>query len=81
MSMTREQMDRFEKLTLTGDPDIEYWSSYVGQGAVRFVLSFDVQPAKPNFGQTIIVAKDLAALGVAVIDADKLGHKAYEPGI
>jgi phosphopantetheine adenylyltransferase/dephospho-CoA kinase len=26
------------------------------------------------------IAKDLAALGAAVIDADKLGHRAYEPG-
>ena len=26
------------------------------------------------------IAKDLAALGAAVVDADKLGHKAYEPG-
>jgi len=26
------------------------------------------------------IAKDLAALGAAVIDADNLGHRAYEPG-
>ena len=41
--------------------DVEHWSSYVGQGAVRFVLSFDVQPANPYFGQTIIVTKGLEA--------------------
>jgi multidrug efflux pump subunit AcrB len=57
---TRAQMDRFEK-NLIGDPDIDHWSSYVGQGAVRFVLSFDVQPASPNFGQIIIVTKNIAA--------------------
>jgi multidrug efflux pump subunit AcrB len=58
---TREEMDRFEKLALVGDPDIERWSSYVGQGAVRFLLSFDVQPPSPNFGQIVIVTKDLKA--------------------
>ena len=35
--------------------------SYVGQGAVRFVLSFDVQPANPSFGQIVIVTKELEA--------------------
>jgi multidrug efflux pump subunit AcrB len=58
---TRAQMDRFEKLVLEGDADVEHWSSYVGQGAVRFLLSYDVQPASPNFGQIIIVTRDVAA--------------------
>jgi multidrug efflux pump subunit AcrB len=57
---TRAQIDRFER-HLAGDPDVEHWSSYVGQGAVRFLLSFDVQPATPNFGQIVIVTKDLEA--------------------
>lgn len=57
---TRAQMDRFEA-ALAKDPDVEHWSSYVGQGAVRFLLAFDVQPATPNFGQIVIVTKDLEA--------------------
>lgn len=57
---TKAQMDRFEA-SLAGDPDIPSWSSYVGQSAVRFVLSFDVQPASPNFGQIVIVTKNLEA--------------------
>lgn len=57
---TKAQMDRFEK-TLHGDPDISHWSSYVGQSAVRFLLSFDVQPANPYFGQTVIVTRDFEA--------------------
>ena len=56
---TKEQMTRFEKEALTGDPDIVRWSSYIGQGSMRFVLSFDVQPPHPSFGQTIIVTKDM----------------------
>lgn len=58
---TSDQIARFEKEQFAGDPDVERWSSYVGQGAMRFVLSFDVQPASPAFGQTVIVTKDIAA--------------------
>lgn len=58
---TKAQMIRFEKEALTGDPDVVRWSSYIGQGAMRFVLSFDVQPPHPSFGQTVIVTKDLEA--------------------
>jgi multidrug efflux pump subunit AcrB len=57
---TKAQMDRFET-KLAGDPDIDHWSSYVGQSAVRFVLAFDVQPPSPNVGQMVIVTKDLEA--------------------
>ncbi|CAM5548476.1 multidrug efflux pump subunit AcrB [Aquamicrobium terrae] len=57
---TREQMERFER-TLAGNPDIDHWSSYIGQGAVRFVLTLDVQAANPYFGQTVIVTKDVEA--------------------
>lgn len=57
---TKAQMDRFEA-KLVGDPDIDHWSSYVGQGAVRFILSFDPQPANPNYGQMVIVPKSLEA--------------------
>ena len=58
---TKAQMTRFEKEALTDDPDVVRWSSYLGQGAMRFVLSFDVQPPHPSFGQTVIVTKDLEA--------------------
>ena len=52
---------RFEKDMLVGEKDVDHWSSYVGQGALRFVLSFDVQPANIAFGQTVILAKSIAA--------------------
>ena len=70
-------MDQFERY-LADDPDVEHWSSYVGHGAVRFLLSFDVQPATPNFGQIVIVTRDLearervrAALGLALLEAGR----------
>ncbi|MCA0278209.1 MAG: efflux RND transporter permease subunit [Proteobacteria bacterium] len=58
---TRLQIERFEQIALKGNPDIDHWSSYIGQGAVRFVLAYDVQPANPYFGQVVIVTKDLEA--------------------
>ena len=57
---TRSQMDRFEA-GLKGDPDIERWSSYVGQGATRFYLPLDQQLANAFFGQIVVVSKSLEA--------------------
>lgn len=56
---TDVQMARFDMEMLKGNPDIVRWSTYVGQNSPRFLLSFDVQPSSPSFGQTIIVTKSL----------------------
>ena len=80
ISDTREGMDRLEALALAGDPDVDHWTSYVGQGAVRFMLSFDVQPASPFFGQIVIVPKDLAARDRLRKKIDAIAAKQF-PGI
>ncbi len=56
---TNRQMARFEKEMLAGNKDIDHWTTYVGEGAPRFILSFDVQTPDVSFGQTIIVTKGL----------------------
>ncbi|MDP9812320.1 multidrug efflux pump subunit AcrB [Rhizobium tibeticum] len=56
---TSRQMGQFEHEILAGNPGVEHWSTYVGRGAPRFLLSFDVQPADVSIGQTIIVTKGL----------------------
>lgn len=56
---TNRQMAQFEKDMLVGNGDVEHWSTYVGQGSPRFVLSFDVQSPAVYFGQTVIVTKGL----------------------
>lgn len=56
---TSRQMAQFEREVLNGNAAVEHWSTYVGRGAPRFILSFDVQPADVSFGQTIIVTKGL----------------------
>ena len=42
-------------------PEIERWSTYIGQGAIRFYLPLDVQLANPFFAQAVIVSKDIEA--------------------
>jgi len=58
---TNAQMAQFEREALQGQSDIDHWSTYVGQGAPRFVLSFDVQPADVTFGQMVIVTRNVEA--------------------
>jgi multidrug efflux pump subunit AcrB len=53
---TTREVERLEKL-LSADEDIEHYSFYVGQGAVRFYLPLNVQLANANFAQAVIVTK------------------------
>lgn len=56
---TNRQMAQFEQEMLAKNPDIDHWTTYVGEGAPRFILSFDVQTPDVTFGQTVIVTKGL----------------------
>jgi len=42
---TNAQIARFEREQLQGNAGVDDWSTYVGTGAPRFVLSFDLQTA------------------------------------
>ncbi|MDG2517969.1 efflux RND transporter permease subunit [Lysobacter soli] len=57
---TETQAKRLEAL-LNGNPDVDHYSTYVGRGAIRFILTLNVQLANPFFAQFVIVAKDLEA--------------------
>lgn len=57
---TEEAAQQFAKI-LEGDPQISYYTYHVGEGAPRFVLSFEPTFNKPNFSEFIIVAKDYNA--------------------
>jgi len=57
---TEAQAKRFEAL-LKADPDVDHFSTYVGRGAIRFILTLNVQLANPFFAQFVVVAKDLEA--------------------
>ncbi|WP_087001719.1 efflux RND transporter permease subunit [Rhizobium sullae] len=56
---TNRQITKFEQEMLAKNQDIEHWTSYIGDGAPRFILSFDVQTPDVTFGQTVIVTKGL----------------------
>ncbi|MFS2150272.1 efflux RND transporter permease subunit [Rhizobium sp. Rhizsp42] len=77
ISETDKQMAQFEKEKLQGNPDIERWSTYVGQGAQRFVLSFDVQPASPSFGQVVIITKSLEVRDKLRVDLQEYLTKTF----
>jgi multidrug efflux pump len=53
IAATEAEMDRFEAILAT-DPDVLFWSSYVGRGAPRFLLSFDAMDRASNLGQIVI---------------------------
>lgn len=55
---TRKVVDRFEA-RLKDDPDLVHWSTYIGQGAVRFYLPLDQQLQNPYYAQLVIVSKGL----------------------
>ncbi len=55
---TRQAVDKLEA-TLKDDPDIDRWSTYIGQGAIRFYLPLDQQLENPYYAQLVIVSKSL----------------------
>ncbi len=57
---TEAQVERLEAVLKT-DPDVDHFSTYVGRGAIRFILTLNVQLANPFFAQFVVVAKDLDA--------------------
>ncbi len=56
---TKDVAARIDKL-LKGDQDVDHWSTYVGQGAVRFYLPLNVQLPNDFFAQAVVVTKGLA---------------------
>ena len=56
LDATEKVVARVENLLKT-DPDIDHWSFYVGQGAIRFYLPLDQQLANDFFAQAVVVTK------------------------
>jgi len=70
---TNAQIARFEREQLQGNAGVDDWSTYVGTGAPRFVLSFDLQTANTWFGQIVVVTKG----GIAARDRLKAQFETY----
>jgi multidrug efflux pump subunit AcrB len=56
LAATAETVARVEKV-FAAEKDIDHWSFYVGQGAVRFYLPLDAQLANAFFAQAVVVTK------------------------
>jgi len=57
---TREEAAKVDAL-LKDDPDIQRWSSYIGEGAIRFYLPLDAKLPNDSFAQFVVVTKDIEA--------------------
>nr|WP_111299628.1 efflux RND transporter permease subunit [Paracoccus saliphilus] len=79
ITRTRADMDRLEAL-LAGNDDVLFWTSYVGRGAPRFVLSMDVPTAGPHMGQIVIQTPDLAARDRVKAQLNRLAAEEF-PGV
>jgi multidrug efflux pump subunit AcrB len=55
---TRDVASAFDEL-VAADPDVERFSTYVGQGAIRFYLPIDVALPNDFFAQSVVVTKGL----------------------
>ncbi|HXP76952.1 MAG TPA: efflux RND transporter permease subunit, partial [Stellaceae bacterium] len=55
---TRDAVEAFDKI-VAADPDVEHFSTYVGQGAIRFYLPLDVALPNDFFAQSVVVTKGL----------------------
>ena len=62
---TLKVTQRFEE-SLKGDPDIVRWSSYIGEGAIRFYLPLDQQLQNPFYAQLVIVSTGLESRDVLI---------------
>ncbi|MBV8443401.1 MAG: efflux RND transporter permease subunit [Hyphomicrobiales bacterium] len=76
IAATKAAMDRMEG-ALKGDDDIVRWSSYVGQGAIRFYLPLDEQLANAFFGQAVVVTKSLEARQRVQARLERLARDAF----
>lgn len=56
INATKATVNRIEAI-LKSDKDIDYWTSYIGQGAIRFYLPLDQQLDNPFFAQMVVITK------------------------
>lgn len=52
---TSAQIAQFESEALATNPNIDHWSSFIGEGAPRFVLTHVAPTSMPSVGQLVVV--------------------------
>ena len=73
---TGQIASRFAK-ELDGNSKISYYSYHLGEGAPRFVLSFDPTFPKSNFAEFVIVAPDADARDALRIQLEQILNKKF----
>lgn len=77
LKATEEVALRVEKI-LKSDPDIDHWSFYIGQGAIRFYLPLDAQLANNHFAQAVVVTKGHDVRGKVAKRLEQAFSEGYE---
>ena len=77
INATKAVVERVEAL-LKADPDVEHWSFYVGQGAIRFYLPLDAQLANDFFAQAVVVTKGHSVRGNVMARLEKAFEKDFD---
>ncbi|MNO74671.1 Cobalt-zinc-cadmium resistance protein CzcA [compost metagenome] len=73
---TRKVVDRFEA-RIKDDPDLVRWSTYIGQGAIRFYLPLDQQLQNPYYAQLVIVSKGFEERQAMMDRLQKILHEEF----
>ncbi|WP_110992172.1 efflux RND transporter permease subunit [Pseudomonas sichuanensis] len=73
---TRKVVDRLEA-RIKDDPDLVRWSTYIGQGAIRFYLPLDQQLQNPYYAQLVIVSKGFEERQGMMDRLQKLLHEEF----
>ncbi len=76
---TQAQMDRLEEY-LENNENVLFWSSYVGRGAPRFLLTFDVPTPGPNTGQIVIQTPSVEARDALRVEMNAVTKSDF-PGV
>ena len=76
---TSAQMARMEA-HLGNDERVLFWSAYVGRGAPRFLLAYDVPTSGPHMGQIVIQTPSVAARDALRADLRRIAAEEF-PGI
>nr|WP_284154971.1 efflux RND transporter permease subunit [Algicella marina] len=79
IAATEAEIERLETY-LDGNEHVSFWSSYVGRGAPRFLLSFDTPTPGPNTGQIVIQTPSVEDRDALRIQLDEVTRTEF-PGV
>lgn len=76
---TSQQMSLLEEW-LSDRDDVVSHATFVGQGATRFMLTYESQKANPSYGHIIVRAESLAAIPALQADLEAFGARELPEG-